>query len=786
MDEPSVLDYVKSKLAFWKPSSIHIPQPKPPENPAVQRIPGPASPFTGEPSAQFMTELGETRLSTTATEGDASSLAVDGRILLDDSAVPEEIDATRAGEYPYPQAAPVEKASVSAGGLLVTFGALLSALVAQSFLEPPNRAPEAALLFYALAAVLIGFAYFRKFIVPSSTVFEDTRKDSYFYRWEGLAIGLVLLLVAFFAFASKDNQIAEFNFFNTAIWLLSIGYLCWSFYLPGPRVGPTLVQRLTRLLAQPAWRVTLTRGALLALAVTAVILFFRFYRLDSVPGEMFSDHAEKLLDVYDVLNGDTRIFFPRNTGREFFQFYWTALMVKLFPVGISFMALKLGTTLVGLWTLYYIYRLGSEIGGRRVAVLAVLFAGFSYWAVIQSRIGLRFPLYPGFLAPVLYHIIRGLRTTNRNDFIWAGLWLGMGLHGYTSYRIVPIVVVVIFALYMLHNRAAEKTRFALLGLLIVVLISLAVFLPLLRFTMDFPDMVVLRSMSRLSDREQPIPGSPLAIFLQNNWKALTMFFWQDGDVWVHSIPHRPALDVISAALFFLGLILVVLRYLQKRTWIDLTLVVIIPLLLLSSTLSLAFPNENPNLNRTAGAYVPVFIILGLGLDALLSIFKRSLGGRLGAWASTALALVLLFFSASNNYDLVFNQYATSFRASAWNTSEMGAVIREFDATFGGGETNAWVVAFPYWVDTRLVGMNAGYPTRDTAINPQQFADTAGDPRAKLFMINPQDDSGLIALRQVYPEGRYWMHDSDIEGKDFIIFFVQPAADLLPVTPTGPG
>ena len=108
-----------------------------------------------------------------------------------------------------------------------------------------------------------------------------------------------------------------------------------------------------------------------------------------------------------------------------------------------------------------------------------------------------------------------------------------------------------------------------------------------------------------------------------------MFFWDDGDVWVHSIPHRPALDVISAALFFLGLVLVVLRYLRKRSWVDLFLLVSIPLLLLPSILSLAFPNENPNLNRTAGAYVPVFLILAIGLEGLLSAIKRSLAGAAG-------------------------------------------------------------------------------------------------------------------------------------------------------------
>lgn len=68
----------------------------------------------------------------------------------------------------------------------------------------------------------------------------------------------------------------------------------------------------------PRWGSLLVFFAVLALAL------FYHYRIDSVPGEMFSDQAEKLLDVQDVLNGQTSIFFPRNTGREPFQFYLTA------------------------------------------------------------------------------------------------------------------------------------------------------------------------------------------------------------------------------------------------------------------------------------------------------------------------------------------------------------------------------------------------------------------------------------------------------------------------------
>ena len=411
-------------------------------------------------------------------------------------------------------------------------------------------------------------------------------------------------------------------------------------------------------------------------------------------------------------------------------------------------------------------------------MFALLFAGFSYWANIQSRIGLRFPLYPGFLAPLLFHLVRGLRRSSRNDFIWAGIWLGIGLHGYTSYRIVPFVVVACIVIYLLHHRAPEMRRSAVWGLVILALVSLAVFMPLFRFALDNPQMVAYRSLTRLGSEERALPGSPVQIFVQNTWNALVMFFWDDGDVWVHSITHRPALDVIAAALFFIGLVLVVLRYLRKRSWVDLFMLISIPMLLLPSILSLAFPNENPNLNRTAGAYIPVFLILGIGLDGLLNAIKRSLPARTGITVAWVLGLALVVFSAFNNFDLVFNQYARSTRAESWNTSEMGAVIRNFDHSLGEA-ADSWVVAFPYWVDTRLVSINAGYPTRDMAISTDGIPATSVIQRAKLFLLNTQDQGGLAKLREIYPEGRFWVYKSRTPGKDFMIFLVPPRGSILP-------
>ncbi len=175
-----------------------------------------------------------------------------------------------------------------------------------------------------------------------------------------------------------------------------------------------------------------------------------------------------------------------------------------------------------------------------------------------------------FVAPTLYYLIRGLRTSNRNDFILAGLALGIGLHGYTPIRILPLVVLVAVGLYLLHPQARGKRLQTISGLLVLVLVSLIVFLPLLRFALEYPTLFDLRAFSRLGTTERPLPGPALVIFLKNLWNASIMFFWSDGQIWVHSVTNSPALDIISAALYYLGVVLLLVRYIRRRTWQDLS------------------------------------------------------------------------------------------------------------------------------------------------------------------------------------------------------------------------
>ena len=587
-----------------------------------------------------------------------------------------------------------------------------------------------------------------------------------------LLIGIVLAVFAFVLFGS-----GEFGFLNTSLWVLSLVFIFLAFR-EKKAVRSFSFKALWEQLKDGGWQIRITRWTLIVLAALAVILFFNYYRLDSVPPEMVSDQAEKLLDINDVLNGARPVYFPRNTGREVIHFYLTAAYMAIFNLDVSFLNLKAVAVFANLVTLLFIYLLGKEVGNKWVGLAAALFAGIAYWPLLFTRLALRIPYYPLFVAPVMYFMIRGLRRQNINDILLTGLFLGLGLHGYTPFRIVPIFVVIGIAIFILHRPARGKRLQALFALMLIAFVSLVVFIPLLRYWLANPQLFAYRAFSRLTGMEVGFQEAPILIFLRNFWRASIMFFWDNGVIWAHSVPNRPALEVVSGALYFLGIAALLIRYIRKRNWMDLFLLVSIPMMMMPSILSLAYPNENPCLNRTAGAVVPVFVVIGLAFETVLRSIHTHTSGKLGRILVTLLVLLMVIWSGANNYDLVFNQYYSLYRASSWNTTELGEVAELFIDTMGTPET-AYVVGYPHWVDSRLVAINAGYTGWDFAILPENIPATMEIPGAKLFFVNVNDGENMQLLLETYPYGIMTQYDSSVANKDFMTFFVPPTQGVTP-------
>ena len=724
MHEPSVLDYFLAKIQFWKKSAVDF----------------------------------ELFLADTPQEID------DGELLNFEQQVLYE---NQAGELS--TSTVLKKKSLFGLSLAWKFiAALIFAIAGQSMMELSDPNIAIAIFLYSFSLLFILWAFVKKELILPVMSSSDVEDASDSFHLGSLLISLPFLLAAFITF--RDNR---FTLLNLFLWLVAIILIIHSVWIPNKKWSlKKFLTEIQKIFSRSAVNLKISWWKILLLFVAIVAIFFRFYQLDSVPGEMFSDHAEKLWDVQDVLDGQFSIYFPRNTGREAFQMYLTAFISQFLGTGISFLSLKIGTALCGLVMLPYIYLIGKELGNKWVGLFALIFASFAYWPNVIARVGLRFILTAFFAAPTMYYLLRGLRRHRRNDFILCGVFLGLGLHGYSSSRFVPVLILVAAGIYWLHQKRASLKRNKVLGaVLIIALVSFVIFLPLFRYSLSSPDMFTYRMRTRIGTAEAEYPGSPFLIFLDNFFDASVMMWFDNGGTWVHSVVSRPALDLITAVFYFFGLLFIILRYIKKRNWEDLFLLISIPVLLMPSILSLAFPGENPCLNRTSAAIVPVFLVAGIGMEGLLSNMHRHFKTKRKTILIGFIAVLLLLWSAGLNYDLVFNQYKEQYMANAWNTSDLGSVIKGFTDSVGNPEA-AYVVPYAYWVDTRLVGINAGYPRTDYALWRDGIPATLDQKGPKLFLFKPEDEETMQALFESYPTGQLKLYDDQYEGRDFYIFLTQ--------------
>jgi hypothetical protein len=603
-----------------------------------------------------------------------------------------------------------------------------------------------------------------------------------------LALVIVNAILAYLA--AHDNT---YRWYGVLAWALAIGLFTVAFWEFGRNQisGQRFHIRLDK--AGLGWTAA-TVGGLLALA-----LFFRFWHLDQMPSEMTSDHIEKLLDVHDLVMGQRPIFFVRNTGREPWQFYWTLGFIRLFGLDTKFLALKLGTATVSLLTLPGVYLLGRDLFGRWVGLWATLFTAVASWPVILSRIGLRFPFAPAVTAWSLFFLFRGLRDGRRNDFVLLGLTLGIGLHGYTAFRAMPLAVAVCWCLVLVFRpkRLSARPSQLLRNAALTVLITVIVFIPLGRFSLEHPDDFWRRSVSRVVDPNHPTADNPFVTFVKNLRDLALMFHWQGDDVWVNTLSNRPMLDPLLGGLLILGLIIALWR--GRRDPIPPLLLISGFVLLLPSALSLAYPVENPSAVRTGGAIPVVMVVaalpVGLAMDWGLADLgengtrdphSRSETVRRDRvrWRSIILftgALTLAVTVTVINLRRYYVDYWRQYERNAQNTTEIAAAIRGFVEN-GGSLTNAWIIAWPYWIDTRGVGIELGDPPWNNVIlEPEELdeqaadvpTDTSSSPESlpRFYVLHTKDVGSLDQLQRLFPQGSTKLVIARHPERSFITFYV---------------
>ncbi len=570
------------------------------------------------------------------------------------------------------------------------------------------------------------------------------------------------------SFRVNDVIEYQFTFTGVAAWFASVLFFLAAFWQPEKNLAAwreAIRARQARWRDGVSFQIKWTTVALLAAMTLGA--FFYFYRLDRTPAEMTSDHAEKLLDVNDILTGHTPLFFIRNTGREPLQFYLTAAIMQLTGLPLSHLALKVGTALIGFLTIPATFLLAREMFDETLGVLAAFFVAALHWPVAIARMGLRYPFTPFFAALSFYFLWRALKYHTRNDFLIGGLMLGAGLYGYIPSRNVPLVALALCALWLIveGRRIADWRAFARnVGLMLAL--ALVVFAPLLRYSLDFPELFWYRALTRVASVEQPIQGNIAVVFAQNLSNLALAFNWRGDEVWPTNIPYAPTFDMVSGALFVLGISLAVYWLVRHRATTYLYLLAAFAALVLPSALAFAFPRENPSLVRMGGAIPFAAILIALPVAfAWRALTRARVSAALRAFGiALALAPVIAL-----NYQWYFVDYDASYRQSAQNSSEVAATIRDFAGSVGDLQ-HAYFIGYPFWIDGRAVAIQLGdlqwnnftLDASDFLVNPDTNL---------LFIAYPEDKANLKLLQDHYPQGQKRTIHARTPGKDFISFFV---------------
>lgn len=559
----------------------------------------------------------------------------------------------------------------------------------------------------------------------------------------------------------RASSAGQYTAVNVAGWIVATALWCWAWWpsstVPLPDVAPT-----TRRSRRWLWLL----GAIVVLGA-----FFRFYRLAETPADPTSDHAEKLLDVYDLLSGQRPIFLARNTGREPGQFYLTLGLIKLFDLPLRFETLKLGTALIGLLAIPAVFLFAREVGGTRVGLIAAALYAVSKWVVNTARMGLRFPYGPLPTAVVLWLLWRYLRRGDRRDALLCGLAIGLGLHGYISFRIVPLLVPLLFGAALLLDRRWRPQWRRLVGDgLLIAATALLACLPLARYSVQHPDQVWYRVATRAAGTERTLGSTAeqLQIFASNNLNALLAFNWRGDDTVVNALRHDPLLDIVTAAALLAGLLIVGVR-LRRGDRAVLWLLLAVPVLLLPSTLNLAFPVENPSANRLGPVAPVIFTIAALPLAYLLEQTWARRAERLALLGGLG---VLFALATQQNYVRYFYDYDRQYRAHVQNTHQ---VVRSIQGLVGQGVPldQVYILAYPYWLDGRNIGLGLGAPDWHTSHDwsreqplPEQ---RGGQPL--LFVLNVADERRKSELKTAFPEGSYTLITNTPLGKEYALYYV---------------
>jgi 4-amino-4-deoxy-L-arabinose transferase-like glycosyltransferase len=365
----------------------------------------------------------------------------------------------------------------------------------------------------------------------------------------------------------------------------------------------------------------------IAAAIFAIAILARTHHITSLPPGVYPDEAVNGTDAINANDtGNYRLFYPNNYGREGLYINLIALGFKLF--GVSIITLKMWSVLFGILAVAGTMLLARELfGTHRSGLIAGFLYATSFWAINFNRIAFRANMLPFTMVFTFYFLFKGLREGKLRDYIFAGIFFGLGMHGYIAFRIAPAILVALFIAFLISKKSFLRQYWK--PILAFFFSALIVALPILLDFYLHPEYFATRSESVSVLSPTVNQGHLGKALFESTYKTFGMFNFSGDQNWRHNFPGQPELQSWTGIFFLVGLAVLFYylfywlyrRFKSGKRSDDF----VVSTLLLSWLIVMLLPGlltyeGLPHSLRTIGALPAAILIAALGAETLFILF----------------------------------------------------------------------------------------------------------------------------------------------------------------------
>lgn len=379
--------------------------------------------------------------------------------------------------------------------------------------------------------------------------------------------------------------------------------------------------------------------------IIAIAAILRLYRLDVLPPGLYPDEAANGQDVIRMLEeGDHQVIYGTNGPRESLFIYlqgffvWLGKTFDIAALKFTALSLRLAPAILGTLTVWAVYLFGKELSqNKEVGLLAAAAIAVSSWHIQFSRNGFRAIMLPLILCFVFYFFIKAYREGKLRDYLWFGVFLGLGFYTYLSIRMLPLVFMAFILWTWLFDKKFIKENFQkilwALGAFGVVMI------PMLIHFVHVPADIFGRASTSIFNPELN-NGSAVKTLLLNIKEELLMFNFAGDENFRHNLGGSPMLELATGLFMWVGAAISVIKIKKIEHFLLLALfgAMSVPMVITAEGI--------PHALRLVGTLPVIFVWIGLGMNFILEKVKNP---KFRYAIAASIILVASFFGAKKYF-----------------------------------------------------------------------------------------------------------------------------------------